>query len=830
MSVGLAAVERWFAQRGWYPFAFQREVWRAFVNREHGLIHSATGTGKTLAAFLGPVAALIDEYGTASAPPLSVLWITPMRALAADTRDSLMVPLADMGLAWTVGLRTGDTSTSERAKQDRRMPTVLVTTPESLALMLTRSRAREDLQHVRAVVVDEWHELMGNKRGVQTELGLARVKRFAPAVRIWGLSATLGNLDEALPCLLGAEPAPSCTVAGVSDKQIVIDTLIPPNTDRFPWAGHLGLAMLEGVAGAIEQHNTTLVFINTRSQAELWYQGLLAARPEWAGDIALHHGALDAETRRYVERGLKQGMLKAVIATSSLDLGVDFSPVERVLQVGSAKGVARLLQRAGRSGHQPGSVSRVSCVPAHAFEFVEAAAARRAAAAKRIESRRAPRKPLDLLVQHLVTLALGEGFVVDELLPELRTTYAYRDLTDDEFRWALDFVTRGGGALKAYPEFHKVVEVDGIYRVTDAQIARRHRMSVGTIVSDASMDVRFMNGKRLGSVEEGFIAMLDKGDAFVFAGRTLELIRVENMTAYVRPAKPKSRLVPRWQGQRMSLTTQLASSVREVLDDVQRGVCDEPETRAAARPLALQRAWSRIPRAHEFLLERLQSREGFHVFGFPFEGRAVHTGLAALLAYRLGEIAPRTFSFAVNDYGFEILCEQPFDVIAPLGRLLSTDNLLPDMLASLNAAELAKRHFREIARVAGLVFQGYPGQGKSNKQLQATSGLIFDVFRQWDPHNPLLGQAQAEVLERELELARLSQALTRLQSATLVVTDPLKPTPFAFPLMLERLREKLSSEKLSDRIAKMQLEYDSEFDHTHETRKPARARSRSIGD
>ncbi len=802
----LRAAESWFASRGWQAFDFQRQVWEAYLAGRSGLVHSATGTGKTLAAFLGPVAEAVAEDCRATAH-LRVLWITPMRALAGDTAHSLAAAVAGLGLGWTVGLRTGDTPPAERAKQSRRLPSALVTTPESLSLLLSQADARERLASVRAVIVDEWHELLGNKRGVQVELALARLRHWNPALRTWGLSATLGNLDEALDRLLAG--AAGLVVRGVADKPVVIDTLIPADAGRVPWAGHLGLAMLPEVLQALEGSRSTLVFTNTRSQAEIWYQALIEARPDWAGLVALHHGSLDADARRWVEQGLKEGRLKAVVATSSLDLGVDFSPVERVLQVGSPKGVARLLQRAGRSGHSPGETSRVSCVPSHALEFVEAAAARRAAQAGRMESRRPVEKPLDLLAQHLVTIAAGEGFVEAELKAEVMSTRAFRDLTDAEWRWAMDFVSRGGEALKAYPEYRRVEEVDGWHVVRDAAIARRHRMSVGTIVSDASMDVRYLNGRRLGHVEESFIAWLSPGDAFVFAGHVLELIRVENMTALVKPGRPGAATVPRWQGGRSPLSSEVSDSVRELLEAHIAGRADEPEMRAVARLLALQRSWSRVPRRNELLVEQCETREGHHLFFYPFEGRHVHVGLSALLAWRLSRTRASSFSMAFNDYGFELLSRERFE-LGPLIRagLLSPDNLLADVLASLNAAELSKRQFREIARVAGLVFQGYPGQPKTAKQVQATSGLIYEVFARWDGGNPLLAQAEREVLERELEFSRLARAMGRLATSPVVLRGTHKPTPFAFPLMVARLREKLTSEKLADRVRRMQLEFD----------------------
>jgi ATP-dependent Lhr-like helicase len=848
-AAAVAPLEQWFAANGWRAFDFQRDVWRAYLAGESGLVHSATGTGKTLAAWLGPLAEWLMEHpgdapqgrtpgthpGDAPRPrggqtcvPLRVLWITPMRALAGDTQLSLQRAIDGLQVPWTVGLRTGDTSSAERAKQARRLPSALVTTPESLSLMLSNADAREKLSDLRMVVVDEWHELLGNKRGVMTELALARLRRWNPRLRTWGLSATLGNLEEALDrlvpeaggaspgCVPGVRPRGASptrvrrVIKGVSQKQVVIDTLIPPEVDRFPWAGHTGLAMLDHVVEAIDQSRSTLIFTNVRSQAEIWYQGLLEARPEWAGLIGLHHGSLDTDVRRWVESGLKEGRLKAVVATSSLDLGVDFSPVERVLQIGSPKGVARLMQRAGRSGHAPGQVSRVTCVPSHMLEFVEAAAARRAAQAGRIEARRPVDRPLDLLTQHLVTIAAGEGFDEESMKAEVKTSRAFRDLGDAEWQWALDFVTRGGDALKAYPVYRKVERDDGgMYRVKDAAIAKRHRMSIGTIVSDAAVNIQYMRGKRLGNVEESFIARLSKGDAFIFAGQLLEFIRVENMTAYVKPGKPGSAVIPRWDGGKCPLSSEVSDGIRELLElHVDRRE-DEPEMRAVARLLKLQNSWSRVPRRHEMLVEQTETREGHHIFFYPFEGRQVHMGLSALLSYRLGKLRPATFSLSFTDYGFELVSRERFEMIPVLkSGVFSTENLLEDMLASLNAAELSKRQFREIARVAGLVFQGYPGQPKTNRQVQATSGLIYEVFARWDPANPLLGQAEREVLERQLEFSRLADALRRISATAVLLRQTHKPSPFAFPIMVGRFREKLTSEKLADRVRRMQLEFD----------------------
>jgi ATP-dependent helicase Lhr and Lhr-like helicase len=815
----LDQIEAWFAGRGWEPFEFQREVWRAYLAGESGLVHAATGTGKTYAAWLGAVAEWLRDYpdGTRGtkrrgkqrhSAPLRLLWITPLRALAADTEHALLAPVTDLGLPWTVETRTGDTKSSVRQRQGTRLPTTLITTPESLSLLLTRPNREELFHDLECVVVDEWHELMASKRGVQTELCLARLRRLAPGLRTWGLSATLGNLHEARDTLLGLDPEghtrPGRLVRGVIPKALGVDALIPDTIERFPWAGHLNTRLLPAVVEAIAEGGTSLIFTNTRSQCELWFQALLAARPDWAGELALHHGSLDRKARDAVEAGLRSGALRAVVCTSSLDLGVDFTPVDRVLQVGSPKGVARLVQRAGRSGHQPGALSRVTCVPTHAFELVEVAGARDALNAGAIEARRPVERPLDLLAQHIVSLALGGGVRRDELLAEFRTTASYRELTEAELTWVLQFITAGGEALKAYPEYHKVEEHDGILTVPNRMVAFRHRLAIGTIVSDAALTVRYLRGGTLGSVEESFIARLRPGDRFLFAGKPLEFVRLREMTAWVRRARSIKGAVPRWAGSRMPLSTELCAAVRQKLEEARTGCFTGQEMQAVRPVLETQAELSRIPARDELLIERVTSREGEHLFVYPFEGRLVHEGLSALFAYRIAQLEPLSFTFASNDYGFELLSggkapiEQALD-----GNLLSGDHLLHDILASLNSVELARRQFREIARVAGLVFPGYPGSPKTLRQVQASSGLLYDVFTRYDPGNLLLHQAQREVLERQLEQTRLGLALERMRAGRVTVLDLDRPSPLAFPLLVDRNREHLSTEQLSARIKRM---------------------------
>jgi len=801
---GRQAVEAWFAARGWSVFPFQHAVWAAAAKGESGLLHATTGSGKTLAVWF----AALQRAQPSRKPGLRVLWITPMRALAADTLRALQDSASELRPAWQIEARTGDTDAATRARQTRHLPPALVTTPESLTVLLTRPDASEHFAQLDMVVVDEWHELMGNKRGVQTQLALARLRKWRPQTTVWGLSATLGNLQQARDVLTGEQ---GTIIEGHLRKDLMVDTLIPDHPSRFPWAGHLGIQMLLPVANEIEQHATTLVFCNTRSQAELWYQNLLDARPEWAGLIALHHGSLDKEVREWVEQGLKRGSLKAVVCTSSLDLGVDFLPVERVLQIGSAKGIARLLQRAGRSGHAPGRASRVTLVPTHSLELLEAAGAIEAVRERHIEPRPVPEKPLDVLVQHLVTIALGGGFRSEELYEEVRTAWSYRYLTQEEWQWALDFVARGGQSLIAYPEYRRVLpDEEGVYRVPDAAIARRHRMGIGTIVSEATIQVKYMNGATLGTVEEGFISRLSKGDHFLFGGRILEFVRVHEMTAFVRRATGAKGAVPRWQGGKMPLSSELAHPAMEQMRRATAGHYDGPEMQAIKPLLEIQKRWSALPTPGTTVIEALDSREGHHLFIYPFAGRSVHIGLASLLAYRIGRAHPATFSIAVNDYGFELLApeELPWREMFMDGGPFTTGHLLEDVLASLNATELSQRRFREIARIAGLIFQGYPGQPKSNRQLQASSALFFEVFRKHDAGNLLLTQAQREVLEQELELKRLRTTLEELQRRVISFHGVRRATPFGFALMVERFREKLTTEKLSDRVARMLRELE----------------------
>lgn len=832
---GRDRIEQWFARRGWAPHTFQRATWDAYQRGESGLVHVPTGAGKTYAAYLGALADLIDHDET-GADGLRLLYVTPLRAVSRDVELALRAPVEALGLAMRIESRTGDTKESTRAKQRKSLPGVLITTPESLSLLLASSTAPEMFAGLRGVLIDEWHELLGTKRGTQVELGLARVRRFAPGVRTWAMTATIDDLNEAARAAVGARHHATLITASM-DREIVLETLIPCDIDTFPWAGHLGMSMLDRVLSALDGAQTALVFTNTRFQSERWYQAIVAARPEIEEQLALHHGSLEREERERVEAGLKSGALRVVVCTSSLDLGVDFPAVDRVVQIGSPKGISRLMQRAGRASHRPGAPCHIVCVPTHALELIEFAAAREALERKELEGRSSLSKPLDVLVQHVVTCALGGGVTPASLLDEVRSTTTYEHLTDDEFSWVLSLVRDGGRTLRAYPDYHRVVEEDGVLRVTNDRIARMHRSSIGTIVSESSIAIQLIGGPRLGTVEEGFVSKLRSGDRFVFAARLLEFARLKETVAYVRPARRPTSVTPVWSGGRMPLSTALAASVRRVLgryseipfsqltpkrrtrssttnDTRSRGTStskrgETPEIEAAYPILAAQARLSKIPATNEVLAEVIHTDEGTHLFVFPFEGRLVHEGLAALLSLRMSRKRKATFSLTVDDYGLEVFSADdfPFEKMLDDRGLFSSENLVDDVIESINVSELARRQFREIARVSGLVFHGYPGAAKSMRQVQTSSTLLFDVFVKYDPGNLLVEQARREVIEAFFEQGRLASTLARIASSQLTITHPKRPTPLAFPLLVQRIGATLTSESLVDRIEKMKQQW-----------------------
>lgn len=804
--------ENWFQQQGWKPFAFQKQTWKAFLGGKHGLLNAPTGSGKTYALWFPIILNHIKkhpDYKTKHKKGLKAVWITPLRALSQEIKQSAERVAGDLGTQMTVGIRTGDTSTKERARQRTSMPDLLITTPESLQLLLASKGYDKVFKDCSAIVVDEWHELLGTKRGVQMELGLSRLKTVCQELRIWGISATIGNLEQAREVLLGPSSQAfenSVLVQAKLNKKITVKSIIPEQMETFPWRGHLGLHLLEEVIPIINNSKTTLLFTNTRSQCEIWFQKILEKHPEYAGEIAMHHGSVNKETRIWVEQAIRNESLKAVVCTSSLDLGVDFAPVETVIQIGGPKGVARFLQRAGRSGHRPGKESVIYFLPTHAMELIEASALQMAVKKNAVEDRLPFLNSYDVLVQYLTTLAVSDGFYPHEIFPEIKQTFCYQGITEDEWQWLLNFLVMGSQSLKSYDEYKKVeVESDGRFKVNNKGIAMRHRFQIGTIVGDATISVRYQKGGYIGSIEEYFISKLNAGDVFTFAGRNLEFIRIKGMQAHVRNSTKRTNKVPSWMGGRLSFSAQMSALLREELYTADNHAPKQSDEIKALLPMFnKQREESIVPKPNEFLIETFKTRDGYHHIFYPFEGRAVHEAMSSLLSYRISLLRPITCSLAFNDYGFEMLSDQEINIQEVIdNNLFTKDYMLSDLQKSLNSNEMARRKFRDISVISGMIFTGYPEKGVKMKHLQSSSQLLFDVFKDFEPDNLMFQQAFTETFEHQLEEGRLRLALERIARQEIVWKRCTNPTPFSFPIITDRLREKLSNEKLADRIKRM---------------------------
>ncbi len=806
IAIGL----EYFEKKGWTPFAFQIETWTDYLDGKSGLLNAPTGSGKTFALWFPVVLEYIQNHPDSWQKPtnngIQVIWITPLRALAQDIQKAMQEVCEAIGLPWQVKVRNGDTDAKSRAAMTRRPPECLITTPETLHMLIAQKDHRNLFQTVKVVVVDEWHELVGNKRGVQVQLALEYIQAIAPQTfRRWAISATIGNLAEATKALLG-ENLPVHIVKAEISKQIILQSVFPEEIEKYPWSGHLGIRMMEKVIPIIEGGRSVLMFTNTRSQTEIWYQKILEERPDWAGWIAMHHGSLDNSVRAWVENALHEEKLKLVVCTSSLDLGVDFRPVDRVIQVGSPKGVARFVQRAGRAGHQPGLPSEIYFVPTNSLELIEAAALRNAIENDDTESQFTPELPYDVLIQFLVTLAVGSGFDPDFIFPIAQRTLSFRNLTRAEMDWMVDFVTKGGNSLGSYEDFQKVSQnEDGLYRVNNKRIAMKHRLSMGTIVSDPMLKVKFKNGTYLGTVEENFIAKMKIGDRFFFAGKSLELLRVKDLSAIVKISEKKTRNVVSWLGARMSLSSMLADKIREIFQEYNAGIIASEEVRRVLPILDLQSQLSVVPDRNTFLIETNRSDEGFHLFFYPFEGRMMHELMSALIAYRISQSIPVSLNMAMNDYGFELLSDiyiSPEEIMEE--DIFSLKNIDRDILHCVNESEMSRRKFREIASIAGLVFQGYPGKPATFKHIQANSSLLFQVFEQYDPDNLLLKQAHKEALNQQMEQEKFVQAMKKINGQRIVIKHPVQFTPFSFPMMVDRLsRSNISSETIEDRVAKI---------------------------
>lgn len=807
----------WFKTQNWKPFPFQRQTWTAFLQGKNGLLNAPTGSGKTYALWVPIVLDYIKRnpnYKTKPQKGLIAIWVTPLRALSVEIKQATERLAEDLGIPLTVGIRSGDTSQKERAAQKRSMPNLLITTPESLQLLLASKGYEKMFKDLVSIVADEWHELVGNKRGVQMTLAISRLKTIAPRLRVWGISATIGNLEQASEILLGSENAAtdnSVLIKANIKKEIKVLSIIPKTIEKFPWRGHLGLHLLDDIIPILKNSKTTLIFTNTRSQCEIWFQNILQRYPEFAGDIAMHHGSINRDTRLWVENAIREENLKVVVCTSSLDLGVDFAPVETIIQIGGPKGVSRFIQRAGRSGHQPGKKSVIYFLPTHAIELIEASALRKAVKNNIVEDRIPHLNSFDVLVQYLVTLAVSDGFYPKDIYGEIKSTFCFQALTQEQYQWILNFITLGGQSLQAYDEYKRVdIEEDGKFKVNSRSVAMRHRLQIGTIVSDAVLAVKFLKGGYIGSIEESFVSKLRPGDVFTFAGKQLELFKIREMKVLVKKSKKKTSKIPSWMGGRMAFSSEMSDLLREELYIANAEDSKKSKELKALEPIFLrQKRESIIPTADQFLIETFKTREGYHAVFYPFEGRFVHEAMGSLIAYRASLLEPITFTIAFNDYGFELLSDQPIDLQAILDNdLFTSDYLRSDLEKSLNSTEMAKRKFRDIAVISGLVFTGYPSKLVKSKHLQSSSQLLFGVFEDFEPDNLLYLQAFRETFEHQLEEGRLQLAMERINTQTIIWKDCSKPTPFSFPIITDRLRAKLSSEKLADRIRRMTLQLE----------------------
>ena len=798
-------VEQWFKSQKWNAQSFQKQCWKAYAAGKNGMLHAPTGSGKTYALWGGIVA----EMTQTQKPPkgLNALWITPLRALGVEIQKSTQKMLADFNPELHVGLRTADTPQNQRAKLLKTPPFGLVSTPESVHVLLANKNHQRYFSQLKVVVVDEWHELLGSKRGVQVELALAYLRSLLPNLKVWGISATLGNKELAREILLG----PTVNFAVIEakiQKKIRVHSLLPKTMQRFPWRGHLGIHLLPQVLKIVQKNKSTLIFTNTRAQCEIWFHRILEASPELAGSIAMHHGSIDKKIRLWVEEALRNETLKVVVCTSSLDLGVDFSPVENCIQIGSPKGVGRFIQRAGRSGHQPKAGSSIYFLPTHAMELIESVALQKGIKNQQIEDRIPYLNSYDVLIQFLMTLAVGAGFDPVKIYPVVTSSFCFQALDQERWRWILNFLIRGSQSLQHYDEYKKLISSEeGLLKAANKGIALRHRLSMGTIVSGNDLKIRYQKGGYLGSIEEWFIAKLKPGDTFAFSGKNLELLRIQKMEVIVKKSKVKQAKIPAWMGGRMSFSAHLSDLLKEALFEDQNKTTREFQSLLPV--FDQQKKESVVPQPHELLIERFETKEGFHTVFYPFEGYALHEAMASLLAYRISLLSPISFSMSYNDYGFELLSDQAFSQEAFMdNNLFSSEHLFEDLVQSINISEMARRRFRDIAVISGLVFQGFPNKPIKSKHLQSGSQLFFEVFKDYEPDNLLYQQAIEETFDHGMERGRMQLVFEALEQKTIVWKNCSQPTPFSFPLITDRMRSKISSESVEDRIKKMYLQLE----------------------
>ena len=743
---------------------------------EHTLLVAATGAGKTLAGFLPTLVDLIGRPREG----LHTLYVSPLKALAVDVQRNLLAPIEEMGLPIRVETRSGDTPSDRKARQRVRPPHILLTTPESLSLLLSYPDSALLFENLQTVVIDEIHAFAREKRGDLLSLALARLQHLSPAVRRVGLSATIADPDAYRSWLApDADIDAVRLVAGEPGVDPDLSILIPDG--RIPWSGHSGRYAARQVMELVEAHQTTLIFCNTRSLAELIFQDLWKANDQ-ALAIGIHHGSLSLEARRKVEAAMGDGRLRALVATASLDLGIDWGNVDLVVQMGAPKGSSRLLQRIGRANHRLDEPSRGIVVPGNRFEYLEARAALDAIDDRELDPDIFRPGALDVLAQHILGIACAGPFDEAKLLAEVHSAAPYAGLTHEVWRRVLEFISTGGYSLRAYDKFKRLIEESpGRWRITRPQVAGQHRLNAGVIVDNPMMEIRFANGRKLGKVEEGFGSTLVIGDRIFFAGLSLEVMRFKDDEVTVRAASGDGRLVT-YGGQRMSMSTHLAERVRGYLADDRDWHRFPDDVREW---LEVQQQRSILPQPHELLVETFPHKGRHFMVVYSFEGWNAHQSLGMLLTKRMETAGLKPLAFVANDYAIAVASLEPVTDPRPL---FSPDILEREFVDWVEQSHLLKRAFREVAVIGGLVERHHPGKKKSGKQVSFSTDLIYDVLRRFEPTHLLLAAAWDDARARMTELGRLARLVDRA-AATMVHVEASRVTPLAVPLMVVIGRE-----------------------------------------
>lgn len=791
--------QQWFADRGWSPRAHQLAMLEKARRGRGALLIAPTGGGKTLAGFLPSLIDLAERPPRNAPAGVHTLYISPLKALAVDVERNLLTPIREMGLPIVAESRTGDTGESRKARQRVRPPDILLTTPEQLALFCAWEGAREYFADLSCVIIDEAHAIWPSKRGDLLALGLARLQQFAPNMRRVGLSATVDDPDLVRKWL-GTNGRDSIDlVLGSGGAQPVVEVLV--SGGRVPWAGHTAEHAMAEVYEIIKQSKTALVFVNTRFQAEFAFQRLWELNEDDL-PIALHHGSLSAEQRRKVEAAMARGELRAVVCTSTLDMGIDWGDVDLVIQLAAPKGASRMVQRIGRANHRLDEPSRALFVPASRFEMLECRAAADAILENHLDGDPPRVGTLDTLAQHVMGCACSEPFDMLALYDEVRSAGPYADLTWEDFETVVDFVSTGGYALRTYDKFRRIVKnADGLWTARNAQARQQHRMNVGAIVSPGMINIRIgggkrpMGGRKIGEAEEGYFEQLTPGDTFIFAGQVWRYNSLVGADAFVTPAPNDDPKMPSWGGSKFPLSTYLASRVRQMMHD---------EAEWTALPgdvqewLAWQKIRSAIPDEGEMLLETFPRGKRHHLVCYPFDGRLAHTTLAMLLTRRLDRLGVGPLGFVCNDYALNIWSLRPMDEL-DLDELFAQDMLGDDLEAWLDESFMMKRAFKHCALIAGLIERRHPGAEKSGRQVTFSTDLIYDVLRKHQPDHLMLRCARHDAATGMLDIARLGDMLSRVKGKIRHVALD-RVSPFAVPIMLEIGRERAPGDAAGEMI------------------------------